>query len=199
MRWNRGLFWEGAQLNNTVCWIKKSFTLKTLAFFKELLHICHICISKDKMCFHSNHPILLFHAGQSTCTETKKELRDNLLRYLWLWEGWGNILVTLRVDTETYCHPHSRNLGHISSPPPTCYCSKFKTPCTLIWVGNVYTAKIENQFSQSRLWRIRFYQFSKVLKKKEWESGKLVTHFNEGNSLSAFSLTWPTAMKILLK
>lgn len=114
MRWNRGLFWEGAQLNNTVCWIKKSFTLKTLAFFKELLHIC---ISKDKICFHSNHPILLFHAGQSTCTETKKELRDNLLRYLWLWEGWGNILVTLRVDTETYCHPHSRNLGHISSPP----------------------------------------------------------------------------------
>ena len=25
--------------------------------------------------------------------------------------------------------------------------------------------------------------------KKEWESGKLVTHFNEGNTLSAFSLT----------
>ena len=162
MRWNRGLFWEGAQLNNTVCCIKKKLLrLWSVAFFKELLHIC---ISKDKICFHSNHPILLFHAGQSTCTETKKEIRDNLLRYLWLSEGWGNILVTLRVDTETYCHSHSRNLGHIS-PTPTCYCFKFKTPCTLIWAGNIYTAKIENQFSQSRLWGIRFYQFSKVLKR----------------------------------
>ena len=161
MRWNIGLFWEGPQLNNTVCWIKKTFTLMMSRVLQRTVAYLHI---KRQNFFHSNHPILLFHAGQSTCTETKKEIRDNLLRYLWLSEGWGNILVTLRVDTEIYCHSHSRNLGYIS-PTPTCYCSKFKTPCTLIWAGNVYTARIENQFSQSRLWGIRFYQFSKVLKR----------------------------------
>ena len=138
---------------NTVCWIKKSFTLMISRCPQRTVAYLHI---KRQNLFLSEPSNTLISCGTVYLYWDKERNQGQFAQVSVALRK----LVTLWVEKETHRHPNSQNLDHCSPFPPLVISPSSKLSNTS--AGNIYPTKIEKQISQC-YGGLGFFQFSQSL------------------------------------